>query len=86
MNYQMSKLSVNELRKLNVQVSFDWVNKRDHVYQEVVDFYIDYANPINITLTDLPLFPRATNIKIKVFINKKLMCYIEQPLVSDSVY
>ena len=77
------KLNVNDIRPISVRIECRWSNTRRLIYQESFSVGLDYANPGNIVIRNMPVIPNTRELGIKVFFDDKLVCYQRQS-VSDS--
>lgn len=83
MDRMKEKLNVNDIRPISVRIECRWFNTRRLIYQESFSVGLDYANPGNIVIRNMPVIPNTRELGIKVFFDDKLVCYQRQS-VSDS--
>ena len=76
----IDKNKIGSLAPVSARVEFDWVNARGLLNHKSTEFKIDYLNALPVAFNNLPRFKEAKNIRIKLFLEDKLMCYVEQPL------
>lgn len=79
-NSMIKKNEVPELEKVDARAEFDWVNARKLLYHKEAKLKLDYADSTAVLFRGLPKFKDAKAIRIKFYIEDKLMCYVEQPL------
>ena len=72
----------NPLDELELQIEMEWKNHREHIYQSSVIIPIDYENSSSVLITDIPSIPRATLLQIRVSIEDKTLCFVNQSLNS----
>lgn len=81
----MSKLNVEEIRPIDVKIECCWFHSRGMVYQDTFATDLDYANPKNIIVRNMPTIPNAHELGIKVFFDNKLVCYQRQSIEDAEV-
>lgn len=77
--------NIEQLEPINAKIEIDWFNSRSNSSHLEIVSLVNYENPMPINITNLPEYPSATEIGIKVFFEDKLMCYVKQPLESEEV-
>ena len=85
--YIERKAEVDELEPINARVSLTWNKGRSVIYEEYIDFKVylpEYLGKV-FSIKNLPSFPQAQNIGIKVYLDGKLICYSVQPSKSSEV-
>ena len=76
----MTQNGVDRLDPINAKAEFEWINVKGLVNHSETDFKLDYTNTPSVVFNNLTEFKEAKNIGIKLFLEDKLMCYIEHPL------
>jgi len=74
------KNQVETLKDVKVRLELDWLNARTVIRHSVTDAMVDYEKTSNLTFTSVFSVPNARTLGIKVWIEDKLMCYVEQSL------
>jgi hypothetical protein len=74
------KNDVIELDPIEARAEFDWLNARKLLYHQEAKLKLNYEQTSVISFRGLPEVKDAKAIRIKLFIEDKLMCYMEQPL------
>lgn len=77
---QKSKNCIETLAPVDARAEFDWLHSRGILHHIETQFKLDYVETPSIAFNNLPDFKEARSIRIKLFLDDKLMCYIEQPL------
>ena len=76
---------VDELQTVTVQLVLTWLNSRGEVGRVTTETEIDYETPKVLNFTNIPKYSNANKIRIQVFIEKCLMCSVEQSLESSEI-
>lgn len=76
----MKKNNVKTLKPVIGRLELLWANARSICYQTAIESPIYYENQATILFRNLPKVSLAKVIKIRFFIEDKLMCFIEQTL------
>ena len=74
----MKKNDVKELKPVKLRLVLDWLNTRNVVSHTVTEVGIDYCTASGIVFRGIPKFQNAKTLRIQVYIEDKLMCYVEQ--------
>lgn len=77
---QKSKNGVSNLRPVRVRIEMDWLNSRSKLGHADREVLYDYEQARDLILKALPEYPSAKTLQIRVFIEHKLMCYVEHTL------
>ena len=76
----MRKNDVTELKEIDSRIELDWVNARKSLYHQEAGLKINYISTPTVTLRSLPKFKDAKTLRIKFYLEDKLMCCVEQSL------
>lgn len=76
----MSNNNVDALKPITVRFVLDWLNSQRVVHHSGISVNLNYQNSTGISLKGLPSYPTAKSIQIQVFVEDKLMCFVEQSL------
>lgn len=85
MRKMMEANRIESLSPINAKIEIEWFNSRSIIAHSEIKSRIDYAQPKPINITNVPSYPRAIRIGIKVYFDEKLMCYVTQSLESGEV-
>lgn len=75
---------IGALDRLSVRVCLQWFNADQLISEWSVSVPVDIENPIPIYLTPIPAEAKADFLKIRVYIDEKLMAYTRHPLNGGS--
>lgn len=81
----MKKNSVNTLKSVNLRLVLDWFNTRNVVHHTVTEANVDYCSSSEIIFHSIPYYQSAKTLRMQVFIENQLMCFIEQSLERSEV-
>ena len=82
----MNRYKLTKLKPIRMIVNLEWVNSRKIIYQETVESHVNVREPGGIiTITGIRSFSQAKKIRIKVFFEDKLMCYVKQSLEPSEI-
>jgi len=70
------KDSIDEKLELRAYAEFDWVRSSRLIERRSCNFDVDYENSERITFTNLESPQGATALFMKIFFEKKLVCYV----------
>lgn len=76
----IGKNHVKELKPIQFCLVLDWLNSRSSIRRSVIETQIDYCSTPGITVHSIPNVQNAKKLRMRVFLDRKLMCYIEQSL------
>ena len=76
----MNQNHIETLKPVTIKLVLDWWNARSVVHHNVTETQIDYQLTTGIMFKGVPSIPNAKTIRVQVFIEGKLMSYIEQSL------
>ena len=77
---QMIKNGVDELTPVDSKIEFEWENAKGLIHHLEMGFKLNYSKSKSITFCNLPVFKEARNIKIRIYFEDKLMCYMNQSI------
>ena len=77
---------VEQLRFLNIRVEFDWMGSGELLNRQYSEFPIDYENPKMITFRGLIEEKGAAVLYIKIYVEDKLMCFMNHQLSDAALF
>lgn len=76
-NHQMQKFNIKELLPVSITFRFQWTTLSGAwVNEKSIEKTINYQNPSSIIFCRLPRYKNAKVLKISLYIEKKLVCYV----------
>lgn len=76
----MAKNGVDTLNPVKARAEFEWIGSKAVLNRADTEFELDYINTSSIAFNNLPKLKDAKVIRIRLFLEDKLMCCVEQPL------
>ena len=68
------------LKPVCVRLELDWMNSRSIIDHTVTVTQIDYMKASGLVFHGVPNVPHAKSLRMRVFIDEKIMCFVEQSL------
>lgn len=73
------------LEPVSLRIELDWYNSRTHIHHILAEGNMKYDGKPTVVLEQLPTFPNATHLKMQIYIDDKLMCYINHILMGSEI-
>ena len=77
---QKAKNSVHELRPIRIRVELDWLNSRGIIGHSANEVLRNYESTADLVYKKLPQYSSARTLRIQVYLENKLMCFVEHAL------
>lgn len=76
----MHRNNLNHLDPITLNFKLEWRNQNCLVTQTETQIRIDYENTKSVTFTTVPEYDNASFLRMIVFLEDDLMCFVDQPL------
>lgn len=81
----MKNNKVNSLEPVSLKILLEWCNSKTHIHHAILEGKKQYDEKTFLCIKNLPQFAGANTLRIQIFIDGKLMCYVNHALMDSEL-